>query len=95
MADDGVGIPEAELKRIFERFYRADSSRTGEGTGLGLAIARWIVTDHGGRLWARNNELGGATFTVELPAAGHEPDSPTPAAESTSDLGMPRLSSAS
>jgi two-component system, OmpR family, sensor kinase len=69
VADDGVGIREADLERIFERFYRADSSRTGEGTGLGLAIARWIVTDHGGRLWARNNELGGATFSVELPRA--------------------------
>lgn len=71
VADDGIGIPEAVLERIFERFYRADSSRTGEGTGLGLAIARWIVVDHGGRLWARNNELGGATFTVELPSAEH------------------------
>ena len=94
VADDGVGIPEAELERIFERFYRADTSRTGEGTGLGLAIARWIVTDHGGRLWARNNELGGATFTVELPAAEEVPDSPTPA-EATADLGTPRLSSSS
>jgi len=94
MADDGVGIPDADLERIFERFYRADASRTGEGTGLGLAIARWIVTDHGGRLWARNNELGGATFTVELPAAECEPDPPTPA-EATADLGTPRLSSSS
>ena len=88
VADDGAGIPEADLERIFERFYRADSSRTGEETGLGLAIARWIVTNHGGRLWARNNELGGATFNRPLMGTayrgshehdGSRPDRPGPA----------------
>ena len=94
VADDGVGIPEADLEMIFERFYRADAARTGEGTGLGLAIARWIVTDHGGRLWARNNELGGATFTVELPAAERRPET-APLAAAPADHVAPRLSSSS
>jgi two-component system OmpR family sensor kinase len=71
--DDGGGIPEADLERIFERFYRPDAARSGDGAGLGLAIARWIVEEHGGRVVAVNNTGGsGATFTVELPATAVE-----------------------
>jgi signal transduction histidine kinase len=70
VSDDGTGIPEADLERIFERFYQSDSARTGEGTGLGLAIARWIAREHGGRVSASNNPQGGARFTVQLPVAG-------------------------
>jgi signal transduction histidine kinase len=67
VADDGPGIPAAEQERVFERFYRLDRSRTGRGAGLGLAIARWIVEQHGGRILARGNAAGGATFHVDLP----------------------------
>lgn len=65
--DDGVGIPAEHLVHIFERFYRADGSRSGEGAGLGLAIAQWIVREHGGTVAAGNNPNGGANFTVSLP----------------------------
>ena len=68
VADAGPGIPPADLERVFERFYRADASRTGEGTGLGLSIAAWIVAQHGGRIEAANQEPHGARFTVTLPA---------------------------
>ena len=72
MADDGRGIPEADLPRIFERFYRVDkaapaSERDPGGTGLGLAIVKHLVELHGGRVSAANRREGGAVFTVELP----------------------------
>jgi two-component system OmpR family sensor kinase len=68
--DDGPGIPEADLPRLFDRFYRADSSRTrtSGGAGLGLAIVRAIVVAHGGRIEAANLPDGGARMTVSLPA---------------------------
>jgi signal transduction histidine kinase len=68
VADTGCGIPAAKLPHIFERFYRADSSRGGEGTGLGLAIAHWIVREHGGSIEVESHEGQGSTFTVWLPA---------------------------
>jgi two-component system OmpR family sensor kinase len=67
VADDGPGIPQEDLERVFERFYQSDAARSGEGTGLGLAIARWIAREHGGQVTAANNPQGGAAFTVELP----------------------------
>jgi signal transduction histidine kinase len=67
VSDNGPGIPNDDLERIFERFYQSDASRAGEGTGLGLAIARWIAQEHGGRISAANNPRGGAAFTVVLP----------------------------
>jgi two-component system, OmpR family, sensor kinase len=67
VVDDGPGIAAEDLERVFERFYQADASRSGEGTGLGLAIARWIAKEHGGNVTAANNPRGGAAFTVELP----------------------------
>jgi signal transduction histidine kinase len=65
--DAGSGLPRGSEERIFERFYRADPSRTGEGTGLGLAIARAIVQAHGGTIRAASAEGGGTAVTVELP----------------------------
>jgi two-component system, OmpR family, sensor kinase len=69
VADRGGGVPEADLDRIFERFYRSDPARGGRGAGLGLSIARWIAEAHGGSIRAANRPDGGATFTVELPPA--------------------------
>jgi two-component system phosphate regulon sensor histidine kinase PhoR len=65
--DSGVGIPEEDLPRIFERFYRVDRSRSGSGTGLGLSIARHIVEAHGGRIWAESLEGQGSTFYFTIP----------------------------
>ncbi|HEU5088957.1 MAG TPA: ATP-binding protein [Roseiflexaceae bacterium] len=69
--DTGIGIPEAEVARIFERFYKVDRARTrqGSGTGLGLAIAKHLVEGHGGRIWATSDEGSGSTFAFTLPVA--------------------------
>jgi two-component system phosphate regulon sensor histidine kinase PhoR len=70
VADTGVGIEHGDLERVFERFYKADRSRSGGGTGLGLAIAKHIVQAHGGRIQARSDGPGrGATFLFTLPLA--------------------------
>jgi len=69
ISDTGIGIPEGELEKIFERFYQVDGSTTRRfgGTGLGLAIVKRIVEAHGGRVWAES-ELGrGSTFFFTLP----------------------------
>ncbi len=66
--DAGPGLPKGSEERVFERFYRADPSRTGEGTGLGLAIARAIVQAHGGTIRAASADGGGTAVTMELPA---------------------------
>jgi two-component system phosphate regulon sensor histidine kinase PhoR len=70
VADHGPGIPEADLPRIFERFYRVDRSRTRDpgGTGLGLSIVRHLVELHGGTVSAANRPGGGAVITLVLPA---------------------------
>ena len=67
--DDGVGIPRAELERVFERFYRVDRARSREtgGTGLGLAIVRHVAENHGGRVLVESKPGKGSTFTIELP----------------------------
>jgi signal transduction histidine kinase len=65
ISDRGTGIPEDRLPRIFDAFYTTKH----HGLGMGLSIARSLVEAHGGRLWARNNAEGGATFTLTLPPA--------------------------
>lgn len=66
--DDGVGIPEDELDRIFDRFAESSRTKTGAGgTGLGLAICQKVINDHQGKIWAENNPEGGATFSFTLP----------------------------
>ncbi|MFL5664212.1 MAG: sensor histidine kinase, partial [Ktedonobacteraceae bacterium] len=69
VTDSGDGIPTDALPRVFERFYRIDSSRqaiTG-GSGLGLAIVRAIIESHGGKIWAENVPYSGARFVFTLP----------------------------
>ncbi len=65
--DRGIGIPEDELERIFQKFYRLQRANGVSGTGLGLSISKGIVEAHGGRIWATNNPDGGAKFTVAIP----------------------------
>jgi signal transduction histidine kinase len=72
--DDGDGITEEHIGRIFERFYQADPARSGGGAGLGLSIARWIVEEHGGSISASNAAPWGAVFRVDLPAGLSEPE---------------------
>ena len=69
VADRGPGIPDTDLPRVFERFYRVDRARTRDpgGTGLGLAIVKHLVGLHGGTVRAANRDGGGSVFTIELP----------------------------
>jgi signal transduction histidine kinase len=76
IADTGVGIPEAELPRVFERFHRVAGAqgRTHEGTGIGLSLVRELVTLHGGQVTVESAVGRGTTFRVELPkGTGHLP----------------------
>jgi two-component system sensor histidine kinase KdpD len=67
IADDGPGIPEDALPRIFDPFYRAPGAGVGGGTGLGLAVAKGLVEAHGGEMTAQNSDQGGALFSFTLP----------------------------
>ena len=74
VTDQGIGIAEGELNRIFERFYRVDPARsrlTG-GTGLGLSIVKHVALNHGGDVKVWSKEGVGSTFTLQLPIAGDE-----------------------
>jgi signal transduction histidine kinase len=81
--DHGVGIPESERSRIFERFFRASNVRsvTDTGLGMGLYICRQVVEAHGGRIWHEPTPGGGSTFTVSLPLEGGGAFEPAPAGE--------------
>jgi two-component system phosphate regulon sensor histidine kinase PhoR len=73
VTDEGPGIPEPDLPRVFERFYRVDKARSRDGrdpggTGLGLSIVKHLIELHGGTVSAANAPERGAIFTVELPA---------------------------
>ncbi len=65
--DRGLGIPEDDLGRVFDKFYRVQRPDQVTGTGLGLAICKGIVEAHGGRIWAANRPDGGTHFTIALP----------------------------
>ena len=70
VADTGEGIPSSDLPHIFDRFYRADKSRTdadGASSGLGLAIAKALVEAHGGKISASSVLGNGTRFEIELP----------------------------
>ncbi len=71
--DTGIGIPPRDMKRIFDRFYRVDKSRSRlpDGLGLGLSISKWVAEAHGGRLLAESRIGSGSRFTVILPAVSN------------------------
>jgi two-component system, OmpR family, sensor histidine kinase SenX3 len=87
VSDQGIGIAERDLERVFERFYRSDParSRATGGTGLGLAIVKHIATNHGGGVSVWSVEGSGSTFTLRLPVAGSGPLEPVD--EATEDPG--------
>jgi two-component system, OmpR family, sensor histidine kinase SenX3 len=70
VSDTGIGIPQRDLERIFERFYRVDRARARDtgGTGLGLSIVRHVAGNHGGEVRVQSQEGRGSTFTLRLPA---------------------------
>jgi two-component system sensor histidine kinase MprB len=72
--DRGPGIAPEELGRVFERFYRATVARGLPGSGLGLSMVKEIAQAHGGRVFARNREGGGAAIGFQLPE--HRPGGP-------------------
>jgi two-component system phosphate regulon sensor histidine kinase PhoR len=83
VSDTGIGIPQADQPRIFERFYRVDVARSREvgGTGLGLSIAKHLMEAHGGRLWVESEVGHGSQFhfsvpifDLERPAARNRPN---------------------
>ncbi|HEY4390750.1 MAG TPA: ATP-binding protein, partial [Paenibacillus sp.] len=69
VTDNGIGISEKNLKKIFERFYRADISaaRKSGGSGLGLSISEGLIREHGGEIDVKSRLNEGSTFTVKLP----------------------------
>jgi two-component system sensor histidine kinase SenX3 len=83
VADHGIGIPQRDQDRIFERFYRVDRARSRDtgGTGLGLAIVRHVATNHGGAVAVESSEGEGSTFTVRIPSG------PGPVAVTMSEAG--------
>ena len=92
VTDEGIGIPQRDLDRIFERFYRVDKARSREtgGTGLGLSIVRHVAHHHGGDVSVRSVEGEGSTFVLRLPVRPadqvdrHHPDH-DPSADSSPD----------
>jgi two-component system, OmpR family, sensor histidine kinase SenX3 len=84
--DHGIGIPKADLERVFERFYRVDQarSRTTGGTGLGLAIVRHVATNHEGDVRVDSRLGEGSTFELALPSAS----GPVAVTEDTADIDL-------
>ncbi len=84
VTDQGVGIDESDLERIFERFYRVDParSRATGGTGLGLSIVKHVAASHGGDVAVWSSRGAGSTFTLRLPVHGESPEAATTEAES-------------
>lgn len=74
VTDQGIGIPESEIERIFERFYRVDPARSRQtgGTGLGLSIVKHVVNKHGGDIKVWSSENVGSTFSIRLPIVTEE-----------------------
>src|SRR4029079_8458516 len=85
IADTGIGVPAAEIPRLFERFHRIESAyaRSNEGSGIGLALVKELVALHGGTITADSTEGAGTTFTIRVPfGTAHLPaDTLVPAAD--------------
>jgi two-component system, OmpR family, sensor histidine kinase KdpD len=79
IADRGPGLPEEDVQRIFDKFYRVARAGAPSGIGLGLAICRGMVEAHGGRIWAENSPGGGVAFRFTLPLDGTPPQLPVEA----------------
>jgi two-component system, OmpR family, sensor histidine kinase SenX3 len=90
VADQGIGIPERDLERIFERFYRVDParSRVTGGTGLGLAIVKHVTAAHRGKVTVWSKEGAGSTFTLRLPLY-RRPEAPEGAGETSRPAAQP------
>ena len=69
--DNGIGIGEDDIDKVFEKFYRAKDERVGEvtGSGLGLALAQQVIRLHGGEIWVESELSKGSTFSLKLPVA--------------------------
>jgi len=67
VSDQGVGIPDGDLTRIFDKFYRVQRPENISGTGLGLSISKGIIEAHQGRIWAENRPGGGTIISFTLP----------------------------
>ncbi len=74
ITDQGIGIPESDIERIFERFYRVDPARSRQtgGTGLGLSIVKHVINKHGGEITVWSSENVGSTFSIRLPILTNE-----------------------
>ncbi len=94
VADTGIGIPQADQPRIFERFYRVDVARSREagGTGLGLAIAKHLIEGHGGRIWVESEVGVGSKFHVSVPVYDAEHSAARTAASATGSARANRAS---
>jgi two-component system sensor histidine kinase SenX3 len=88
--DQGVGIPAADIDRVFERFYRVDKARAREtgGTGLGLAIVRHVANNHGGVVSVESHEGEGSTFAFRLPARLIESANTSPVASQPTKVSL-------
>ncbi len=69
VADDGIGIPPEQQPLVWNRFWQADPSKSGEGAGLGLSMVKWIAQAHGGSVWLESEPGKGSAFYFSLPAA--------------------------
>jgi signal transduction histidine kinase len=73
VADQGCGIPEDEIGRVFGKFQQLSNSRRKGGSGLGLAISHALISEHGGRIWVESKVNEGSRFTFRLPASRRAP----------------------
>lgn len=92
VVDDGPGIPDGELERIFEPFHRVASDAQRPGTGVGLALVATFAELHGGRAWAERRPGGGATLVVELPGPTPAATDPTAGVDADRELDVPASS---
>jgi len=86
VGDTGIGVAEADLARVFDRFWRAQSTRGTSGSGLGLAITKWVVQAHGGTVLVESVLGQGTTFTLQLPATAGRGKSPRDRAAELDEL---------